>query len=238
MLHRKNLFHKNVISIIIPFYNEEKTVSIIVNKVLKQKIPSWTKQIVLVNDGSTDNFNEDTIPSSITYIKHQKNEGMGNALRTGIANAYGEIILFQDADNEYDPSDIPLLIDQFKKSEIHVVYGSRYKDKKTHGYFFYYLATSFFTKMINILYNVKLTDAFTGYKVFRSEIFERIDSPYQDFRFNVDITTKILAKGIQIYEVPIRYIPRSFSEGKKISPLIGVFDFFIILRNLLLLHVK
>lgn len=236
---QKTTSNKLTVSILIPFYNEEKTLEKVVLHVINQKIPDCEKEIILINDGSTDRsrmklnalrlrYGKDNKPK---ILHHARNMGMGKALQTGIAQATGQIILFQDADCEYNPKDIPSLVSLFQNPWIQVVYGSRYMRNSNRGYFFYYSATRFFTWLINTAYGVHLTDAFTGYKVFKAEVLKQITSPYSDFAFNVDITTKILKKKIKIHEVPISYAPRSFSEGKKVSPWIGVKDFWIIVKN-------
>lgn len=212
----------------------------VIEAVLLQKMTGWKKEIVVIDDGSTDNSGNSVqkflarnakTSSHIQFIQHAQNYGMGKTLQTGIIHAKGDVILFQDADCEYHPKDIPALLAPFKNPEIQVVYGSRYLQKSKRGYYLYYSATRFFTWFINRLYHTHLTDAFTGYKLFRTNILKQITSIHSDFAFNVDITTKILKHGIAIHEVPISYTPRSFSEGKKISPWIGVKDVFIIVKN-------
>lgn len=234
----KQHFNYRTVSIVIPFFNEEKTIGTILSNVYKQKGLGWKKEIILINDGSTDNSLEEIKLIStknnniqVDILNHSQNLGMGKALKEGIARAKGEVILFQDADCEYDPKDIPALLKPFDNQKVQIVYGSRYKKQSKKGYYHYYLATRLFTWLINKLYGSNLTDAFTGYKIFRSSVIKNIYSPYSDFAFNVDITTKVLRQKITIYEVPIAYTPRSFSEGKKISPWIGVKDLLIIIKN-------
>ncbi|MBI3443638.1 glycosyltransferase family 2 protein [Candidatus Woesebacteria bacterium] len=223
------------LSIIIPVYNEEDTVEKLLKKIINQNLPGWRKEIIVVNDGSVDRSSQILSKfrnSSLgIQIYNQEHQGMGQALLTGIRKATGEAVIFQDADLEYNPSDLPDLIKPFKNPKVSVVYGSRYLKGSKKGYFIYYLGASFFTFLINKLYNCHLSDAFTGYKVFRSTVIKKIRSNYRGFEFNVDITSQILKSGIVIHEVPISYYPRTFSEGKKIDPLVGLFDLIIILKN-------
>ncbi len=224
-----------LLSIIIPFYNEEKTLDGVVSDVIKQKLPGWKKEIILVNDGSNDTSLQKAKKHTgkTILISSAFNQGMGNALKSGLKHATGDVILFQDADCEYNPNDIYSLLQPFKDLNTQVVYGSRYKKSTKRGYYSYYIACRFFTRLINLFYKSDLTDAFTGYKLFRRNVLQKIQSPCDDFAFNVDITTKILKKGYSIYEVPINYSPRSFAQGKKISPWIGLKDLWIIIKNVL-----
>jgi len=224
---------KRLLSIIVPVYNEEKTIAYLLNTLITLQIKGWDKEIIVVNDGSTDNslFEILLFQNYITLIRSKINLGMGNALKKGIQASHGEIILFQYSDSEYNPQNIPSLLLQFSNKKITAVYGTRYKEGQRRGYFLYFMSSQIFTLLINILYRTNLTDAFTGYKVFRNNALKVITSNYDDFAFNVDITTKLLKKGGLIVEQPVEYYPRTFSEGKKISPWIGIKDLFIILRN-------
>lgn len=221
------------LSIIIPVYNEEKTISEILMKVNKVKLPKVVKkELIVINDGSFDNTNE--ILSKIKnikfqYLKHKKNLGKGAAVRSGILKAGGDLILIQDADLEYDPRFYTQLIEPFQKERALVVYGTRLinyplrlwgKDKTilpTH-----LIANKFLTILTNILYGSSLTDMETGYKMFSKEVLSGIRLNSNKFDFEVEITAKILKRGIKIIEVPIETKPRTYEEGKKIRWIDGL----------------
>ncbi len=211
------------LTIIIPVYNEDKSVKEVIKKVRKQKLTDFEKEIIVVNDCSTDDTKkilDNLSDKSIIVINHKRNLGKGAALRTGFRKATGDIILIQDADMEYDPKEYPKLLKPILNGETKVVYGSRIKairknfDKmiKLH-----YFGNVFLTLTTNVLYGTKITDMETGYKVFRREVIENIKLRSQRFDFEPEITAKILKKGYKIYEVPIDFFGRKFEEGKKIT---------------------
>ena len=220
----------SLVSIIIPVYNEERSILIILDKVLKSDI-SISKEIVVVNDGSTDT-SEDLILDFIAtqsasvnckfiYIK-QKNSGKGSAVRSGISKSQGNIILIQDADLEYDPDDYHILIQPILDQRCKVVYGSRILGKRKTANVFYYLGGLLITFITNLLYESSLTDEPTCYKVFSREIFEKIQIDSNGFEWEPEVTAKILRRGYNIKEVPIKYYARSFKEGKKITISDGI----------------
>lgn len=227
------------VSLLIPVFNEEKTILFLLNKIKKALIKK-NYQMVIVNDGSTDK-SLDQIHIFVHLNPHlnirvvsQKNTGKGGAIRTAIAQASGEILVVQDADLEYDPEDIPALITAFNQGTM-VVYGSRnlnLENRKHSSLFFFWggLLVTFFT---NYLFGAKLTDEATGYKLFHASIFEKFDFKHNDFAWEPEITAKILKKKIEIKEVPIKYNPRSKSEGKKISWVDGVKAIWVLLREYL-----
>lgn len=214
------------LSIIIPVYNEERTIRQILNKVAQVRLPnSINKEIIVVSDGSTDNT--DRILSAIKnirFLRHEKNIGKGAAIRTGLKNATGDLIIIQDADFEYDPSYYRLLLEPILKENAQVVYGSRLtnypfnlwgKNKTvlpTH-----LIANKFLTLLTNLLYGSKLTDMETGYKLIKREVLLKIPLVSNGFEIEPEITAKILKLKIPIVEVPIKVIPRTYQEGKKIG---------------------
>ena len=212
-----------VLTIIIPCFNEIKTIDKIVNKIKKQKI---RKQIILIDDFSTDGTKQ--IIKKILYRKvdkviyHKKNLGKGACIKSGIKHAKGQIILIQDADLEYSPLDYKKLIKPILSKKTNVVYGSRVLNKNRysdHNFssIFRVVANHILTIFSNILNNQKLTDAHTCYKVFKKDILKKIKLEENGFSFCPELTTKIGLIKEEIFEVPIRYKGRSYGEGKKIN---------------------
>ncbi len=214
------------ISIIIPVYNEEKTIGEIVSKVKKVKLPQGlTKEIIVVDDCSKDDSTKLLKKiSGFKLIRHNKNMGKGAAIRSGIKNTTGGVILIQDADLEYDPNDYPRLIEPILSGKATVVYGTRLKNypikifgKKHTPFLTHYLGNMFLSLATRILYNSKITDMETCYKVFNTEAIKNIKLKSDRFEFEPEITAKILKAGYKIYEVPIKVNPRGYDEGKKIT---------------------
>ncbi|MCX8016198.1 MAG: glycosyltransferase family 2 protein [Patescibacteria group bacterium] len=209
------------LSIIIPVFNEEKTISEILKRVEAVNLDNWEKEIIVVNDGSTDNTGKiieecfKTMP--FVYIQHQKNQGKGTTIKTGLEKATGDFVLIQDADLEYDPNDYQKLLKLVEEGSV-VVYGSRNLDKNTQrGYFFYFLGGKLITTFCNLLFGSKLTDINTGYKLFKTEIIKNLNLQSKGFEFCEEVTAKILKRKIPIKEIAISYYPRTFKEGKKIK---------------------
>ena len=209
------------LSIIIPAYNEEKTISEIIRRVKNVKLNGIAKEIVIVDDASTDSTKKilDGISDkSIKVVHHKKNMGKGSAIRTALNYTTGDIILIQDADLEYNPEEYPKLLEPIIEGKFDVVYGSRQLGKR-HKYarLAYYIAGLSLTALSNILYGINITDEPCGYKVFSSDIIKNVNLRCKRFEFCPEITAKISKKGIKIYEVPSSYNPRSRKEGKKIK---------------------
>ncbi len=214
------------VSIIIPAYNEEKTIQKLISLVMGVSLPKGiTKEIIVVNDASNDNTLQ--VIKKIKGIKvfsHNTNCGKGAALATGFRKATGDIILIQDADLEYDPSDYPRLISPIIEGKTKVVYGSRLKNyplrllghKKT-PLILHYLGNKFLTVVTQVLYGTQVTDMETCYKVFSKEVIKPLRMEAKRFDFEPEITAKILKRGYTIYEVPIKVKPRGYDEGKKIT---------------------
>ncbi len=228
----RNFFPNKKISILIPVYNEEKTIKEILNRVLKVT-QNWQTEIIVINDGSTDKTLKKLkgFSDKIILINLEKNRGKGFALREGFKKAGGKIIIIQDADLEYNPKDYQKLLTPILEGKTKIVYGSRSlipENKPSSKLFFFggKLLTIFF----NFLFKTNLTDITTGYKVFKKEVLEKISLKEDGFSFCEEFTAKVRKKGFPILEVPISYYGRSFSEGKKIKWIDGIKAFLTILK--------
>ena len=210
------------LSIIIPCYNEEKTIKIIIEKVLKFNL--YEKEIIIIDDCSTDSSRQiikklSLENSNIKYFFLEKNLGKGAALSKGFFEASGDIILTQDADLEYDPSDYPKLLKPFIDTDADIVYGSRFLggDYVRLHFFWHFLANKLLTLMTNLVTNLNMSDMETGYKVFKSSVIKSIKIKEKSFGVEPEITVKLAKKKLVFYEVPISYKGRSYEEGKKIT---------------------
>ena len=204
------------ITVLIPVYNEEKTIAQAINNVLKAKVAS---QIIVINDGSTDGtVNElKKFKDKKIQIFHKKNGGKGSALRLGIKEATGDYIVIQDADLEYHPEDIRLLIEPIERRGVEVVYGSRFIGAHSNLLYWHLVGNKLLNFLVNILYDTTISDMETCYKLIPTHLMKELNLQANAFDIEPEITCKILRKGIKIYEVPISYVGRDFSEGKKIS---------------------
>jgi glycosyltransferase involved in cell wall biosynthesis len=206
------------LSVIIPVYNEEATIQ----EILKQiRAVNLAYEIIIVDDGSTDRTREllkaeETQPGSIV-IYHDRNQGKGAAVRTGFDRATGDILLIQDADLEYDPRDYPALLRPIEEGRVKVVYGSRFLGPRKAMLFWHMLGNKALTLLTNVLYNTILSDMETCYKVFRADVIKGMPLRSRRFEFEPEITAKVLKRGHRIFEIPISYYGREYSEGKKIT---------------------
>ena len=224
------------LSILIPCYNEVSSIDLIINKVLKNlELFNFSNyEIVIVDDFSNDGTKKKLEMFSkngkFRIILHDHNQGKGAAIRTGIKNINGDILIIQDADLEYDPSDYNKLLTPFFETDADIVYGSRFlgggKYVRIH-FFWHYLANKILTFICNIFINLNLTDMETGYKVFKSSVIKNINIEEDSFSFEPEVTIKLARKKYKFYEVPITYNGRSYEEGKKI----GLKDAFIALKR-------
>ena len=210
------------VSIIIPCYNEVRTIKEIISRVLNYK--DFSKEIIVIDDNSIDGtleiLNEEYNKKLIdNLLVNPKNFGKGYSVRRGIEVAKGDIIIIQDADLEYDPSDYPRLIDPIIKNYADVVYGSRFigSDQKRVLHYWHSLGNAWLTMLSNIFTDLNLTDMEVGYKAFRSSVIKDIQLKENRFGFEPEITAKISKKKIRIFEVGIKYYGRTYSEGKKIG---------------------
>lgn len=213
-----------VLSIVIPCYNEEKSIVDLVKKVIASPIPN--KEIIVVDDKSTDGtkkvLEEQVKPLVSQILYHKKNGGKGAALRTGFKAATGDVVIIQDADLEYDPMEYPQVVNPIFNGEADVVYGSRYLNSKRKGYLANRLANLFLTKCSNMFTHLKITDMETCYKAFKRDIIQSIDIKEHRFGFEPEITAKVARMKCKVKEVPISYYPRTNEEGKKIGFKDGV----------------
>lgn len=230
------------LSIIIPVYNEEKTIREILRRVNSVSIPGVEKEVIVVDDGSTDatasTINKQSPPqrdpamagqltnNKTKILHHAKNLGKGAAVRTGIKEASGEYVIIQDADLEYDPKDIERLVAHLKKDEASVVYGTRLRrlpnlsrDERTLQFLVHYFGNRVLSLLTSILYGQWITDMETGYKLFPKDALAKIRLNSKGFDFEPEITAKLLKKGYKILEIPITTTPRSYDEGKKLNTI-------------------
>jgi glycosyltransferase involved in cell wall biosynthesis len=207
-----------IISIIIPAFNEEKTIAKTIEKVLAQESPGWQKEIIAVDDGSIDSTPKILEKfSDKVLIVRQKNMGKGSALIKGFSKCSGELIIVQDADLEYNPADWPAMLEEFDNNPgIAAIYGSRELGSSRKGYFLNVLGVRLLTFFINFLFGARLTDSYTCYKLIKADFLKKLDLKSRGFEIEAEITCRILKNGGVIKEVPISYSPRTFSEGKKI----------------------
>ncbi len=220
-----------ILSIIIPVFNEEKTLAEVLKKVDAVKIKNIKKELIIVNDGSTDTT--PTVLSNITpkisgctIITHEKNKGKGEAVRSGMSVAKGDYIVIQDADLEYDPNDLEKLLLPITSGSSKIVYGTRLKrlpnfrhDERTSRFFIHYIGNKTLSLLTSVLYGQWITDMETGYKVFPRDLLADISLKSRGFEFEPEITAKILKKGYHILEVPIKTNPRGYNDGKKLNTL-------------------
>ncbi len=229
------------LSVLIPVYNEANTVREAIRRVQRVDV---SKEIIVIDDGSNDESREilanldleakkKTDPNNeLRVVLKSVNEGKGAAIRSGLAEVTGDVVIVQDADLEYNPQDYPKLLEPIEAGEADVVYGTRFFGGGPHRvlFFWHYVGNQLLTLFSNILTNLNLSDMEVGYKAFRSDILKRIQIKSNRFGFEPEVTVKLAKLGCRIYEVPISYYGRTYKEGKKITWKDGFAAFYCLLR--------
>src|SRR3990167_121136 len=204
------------ISIIIPVFNEEKTIAKIIRQI--NNVVGFQKEIIVIDDASVDGTSQKLQEfKGIKIIRHPNNLGKGSAIKTGINSASGDYILVQDADLEYDPQDVLSMIKPINQGKAEVVYGSRFTGPRRNMFFWHWMGNQLLTLVTNILYNTTLSDMETCYKLIPLKLIKSLDLKAKRFEFEPEVTAKILKRNIRIWEVPISYAGREYDEGKKIT---------------------
>jgi glycosyltransferase involved in cell wall biosynthesis len=221
-LEHSNLPHpdpRQLVSIVVPAYNEAASIALVLGRVCELDL---NMEILLVDDGSSDgtaDIAEGLGLASLRVLRQDRNRGKGAAVRAGIQASTGEIVVIQDADLEYDPRDLPKLLSPLLEGVADVVYGSRLRggEPQRAHLFWHYAGNRFLSLLTNVLFNTTISDMEVGYKAFRGDLIRSIKLVSNDFRFEPEVTAKILRRGVRLYEVPIAYYGRTFEEGKKIT---------------------
>jgi glycosyltransferase involved in cell wall biosynthesis len=207
-----------LVSIVVPAYNEAATIAEVLRRL---RAVAFRTEVIVVDDGSTDDT-PDIVAAvdGVRLIRRSRNAGKGAAVRDGIAASIGTIVLIQDADLEYDPKDLPKLLEPLLDGHADVVYGTRLRggEPQRAHLFWHYVGNRFLSLMTNVLFNTTISDMEVGYKAFRGDLIREIHLVSDDFRFEPEVTAKVLKiPGVRLYEVPISYYGRTVAEGKKIT---------------------
>ena len=221
------------LSVVMPAYNEEKTICDIINKVLKQQ---YIHEIIVVNDCSKDKtlkvLEVFEANAKVKVVNHERNMGKTAALITGFEHITGNLVIIQDADMEYNPDEYKYLLEPILENQADVVYGSRFLVRKAHRvcYFYHYVANRFLTFFLNCFTNFNMTDVETCYKCFKAPLIKNMIITSTGFGFEIEVTAKISKTSARVYEVPISYYGRSYEEGKKIGLKDGVAALFYVFK--------
>ena len=218
-----------LLSVIVPVYNEANTIREILKRINSVGID---KEIIVIDDGSIDGTGrilQDIRYNNLKVIHHNSNRGKGAAFLTGLANASGNLIIVQDADLEYDPNDFLKLIDVIQKGDADIVFGVRFKEN-VRGLVMHRLGNKILTGLINVLFNTRLNDSFTCYKLLRRDTVNMLNIQAKGFEVEAEIVTKAIKKRLRISEIPISYRPRTYSQGKKIRLKDGIRSILSIIK--------
>jgi glycosyltransferase involved in cell wall biosynthesis len=228
-----NAASKPLLSVIIPVYNEEKTIHLIVDRVLGT---DWPLEIIVVDDHSTDRTPEILTELAqkhrnvLRVLRHERNLGKGAGIRTALASVTGEVVIIQDADFEYHPEDYPVALRLIHNGWADAVYGSRFLGPHRVFLYWHYLANKLLTFAVNILTDSILTDMETGFKMFRTDLLRSLDIESFKFDFEVEVTMKLFLRRYRVCEIPITYTGRDYNEGKKITWRDGVHALWAIFK--------
>ncbi|HVW17276.1 MAG TPA: glycosyltransferase family 2 protein [Solirubrobacteraceae bacterium] len=231
-----------LLSIVVPAFDEAPTIEQVLRRVVAEPLSRngdepWRREVLVVDDGSSDGTAAIVervaaeLPG-VRLLRHERNRGKGAAVRTGIAASRGDWVVVQDADLEYDPADLPRLLDPLARGVADVVYGSRLRGgepQRAHLYW-HQLGNRFLSLLTNVLYNTTISDMEVGYKAFRGDLIRSIEIVSDDFAFEPEVTAKVLRRRVRLYEVPISYYGRTYAEGKKITWHDGVKAIVTLLR--------
>jgi len=223
-----------LLSIVVPAFNEAATIEKVLRRVAAQEL-GGPYEVIVVDDGSTDGTAEVAESAGIDgvrVVRQPANRGKGAAVRAGIAQTSGGIVIIQDADLEYDPVDIPRLLDPLRRDLADAVYGTRLRggEPQRAHLFWHYAGNRFLSLLTNVLYNTTISDMEVGYKAFRGDLIRSLELRSDDFAFEAEVTAKILRRRVRLYEVPISYYGRTYSEGKKITWRDGVIAVVALIR--------
>lgn len=228
-----------ILSIIIPAFNEEATIARVLEEIARVDLSGWHKEIIVVDDGSHDKTSQEIIRwaermpagTRIKQLRHEHNKGKGAAVQTGLRAASGDAVVIQDADLEYHPVALPLLLQALQDPRVAAVYGSRNIIRTGRGYWHYVLGVKVLTVLTNMLFGSHLTDVYTGYKLFRLPEIKSCALKTSGFEFEAEVTAQLLKQKYSIKEVAIDYAPRSFKQGKKIRGRDGLIGMWTLLKQ-------
>jgi glycosyltransferase involved in cell wall biosynthesis len=217
------------VSFIVPAFNEERTIGEVLERIAGLELDT---QVVVVDDGSTDGTGDLAAQHEGVLVLHQENQGKGAAIRNGLKHVDGEIVVIQDADMEYDPVEVPALIEPIERGVADVVYGSRLSGgRPQRAYLFWHLVGNRFLSLVTgVLYNTTLSDMETGYKAFRADVILDLPLRENDFAIEPEITGHICKRRLRVYELPISYYGRTYEEGKKITWRDGFKALWVLIR--------